>query len=121
VGTDLLYGAAVCSPAVMLGVQRGNVDILLFALVVLAVVVSTQRLRGWVWANALVFLAAVLKLFPILAAGFLVRRVRRGAPAAATAVVLAAFAVYVLATLGTIRAINRRCRRATCSASASAA
>jgi hypothetical protein len=60
-----------------------------------------------VWANALVFLAAVLKLFPIFAAGFLVRRVRRGAPAAATAVVLVAFGVYVLATLGTIRAIDR--------------
>lgn len=107
VKVGLLYGAAVCSPAVMLGVQRGNVDLLLFALVVLAVILSTRRLRGWIWANALVFLAAALKLFPIFAAGFLVRRVRRGAPAAATIAVLAGFAIYALATLGTIRAIDR--------------
>jgi hypothetical protein len=103
----LLYGAAVCSPAVMLGVQRGNVDLLLFALLALAVIVSTRRARGWIAANVLVFIAAVLKLFPIFAAGFLLRRVRRGAPAAATVAVVAGFAIYALATLGTIRAIER--------------
>ncbi len=39
----MLYGAALCSPAVMLGIERGNVDLLLFAIVTLAVVVARAR------------------------------------------------------------------------------
>jgi hypothetical protein len=79
----------------MLGVERGNVDILLFAFVVLAVLVSTRGLAGLVAADALVLLSAMLKLFPIFAIGFLVpRRTRR---AVSIAVVVGSFAVYAIA------------------------
>ena len=101
-GSGALYGAALCSPAVMLGVQRGNVDVAVFAVVVLAVMLS----GGIVVTAALVFLAAVLKLFPILAVGVLLRRPQRLAWAAAAAVV-AGFAIYVAATRHTIRELFR--------------
>ena len=44
-GSGALYGAALCSPAVMLGVQRGNVDLAVFAVVVLAVMLSREYRR----------------------------------------------------------------------------
>lgn len=101
-----LYGAALCSPAVMLGVQRGNVDLALFAVIVFAVLVSRRQLVGTLVADGLVLLAAVLKLFPILAVGFLVRRSQRVAWAGAAAV-LGAFAIDVVATRDNIRALLR--------------
>jgi hypothetical protein len=93
----LLYGAALCSPAVMLGVQRGNVDILVFALVVLAVLVRAN----WFLRAAIVLFAAVLKLFPLFALGFVVRRPSRQRLLAA-GLAAAAFAVYLLATWSTV-------------------
>src|SRR5581483_612019 len=54
-----VYGLALCSPAVMLGIQRGNVDLLLFALLVLAALLARRALVS----GALVFVAAVLRLF----------------------------------------------------------
>ena len=104
--TGAIYGAALCSPAVMLGIQRGNVDLAVFAVIVAAVLVSRRELVGTLVADALVLLAAVLKLFPILALGFLVRRSQRIAWAGA-AVVLGAFAMYVVATRDNIRALAR--------------
>jgi hypothetical protein len=101
----VVYGAAVCSPAVMLGVERGNVDIGLFALVVLAVIVY-RRSERLPWGHALILFAAILKLFPIFAAGVLVRE-RSKRSLIALGVVLAAFAIYCLAILGELRTIWR--------------
>ncbi len=85
-----LYAAALCSPAAMLGVERGNVDLTLFALVVAAVLLAGRRRLV---ASALCLLvAALLKLFPVFGVGYLLRRARR-----LGAAVLAAFAAYALA------------------------
>ncbi len=97
-----VYGLALCSPAVMLGVQRGNVDLLLFALLVAAALVAGRALV----AGVLVLVAAVLKLFPIFAVGLLLRRARRAAWLVGAAV-LAGFAIYAAGTLDTIREIRR--------------
>jgi hypothetical protein len=100
-----IVGIALCSPSVMLGVERGNVDLLVFAVVVAAVCVlrgSRSRRAGPV----LLLFAAILKLFPILASIVLLGlRGRRGRYA--FAVVVAGFGIYALATLGTIREIHR--------------
>jgi hypothetical protein len=91
-----IYAFALCSAASMLGVERGNVDLLLFALVVVAVLVSRRGLLGLVVADALVLSAACLKLFPIFAIGFTIpRRSRRALVSAG--IVIACFALYLLA------------------------
>jgi hypothetical protein len=95
-GTTVIYAVALCSGATMLGVERGNVDLLLFALVALAVLVSRRGLRGLIAADVLIWLAAALKLFPIFAIGFLARR-RTRAAVVSIAVVIASFALYALA------------------------
>jgi Glycosyltransferase family 87 len=104
VGTGLAYVLALCSPAVMLGVERGNPDLLLFPLVLGAVVVTTRTLGRQVATAALLVLVSFLKFYPVLAAGFLVRRATRASLAVA-AVVVTAFLVYVAATYHQIHEI----------------
>ena len=47
-GEGAVYGVALLAPATMLGVERGNVDLLMFALVVLGLLL----LRRSPWAGA---------------------------------------------------------------------
>lgn len=99
----LVYGAFLCTPAIMLGVERGNVDLLLFCLVALAAWLLPRASRGAASA-ALVLFAAVLKLFPIFALPLLLR-VRGRRRILTVAAVAVGFVVYALITLGTIRTI----------------
>jgi hypothetical protein len=94
-----VYALALCSPAVMLGVERGNVDLLLFALVLGAALLAQRNVRGLIAAGACMLLAAMLKLFPVFGIGFLLRRSARVA-----ALVLAGFAVYAIALHHQLRA-----------------
>ena len=71
-GPLLLVGAGLLSPAVLLGIERGNIDLVMFSLVCLAVVmVASLRFRGLAWLPIL--LAAMLKLYPVFAGIVLVR------------------------------------------------
>jgi hypothetical protein len=101
-----IVGIALCSPSVMLGVERGNIDLLVFAVVVAAVWLLWRSGRPGSGGPLLLLVAAILKLFPILASIVLLRSGgRRGRYA--FAVVVAAFGIYALATLGTIHEIYR--------------
>jgi hypothetical protein len=95
-----VYGAALIAPATMLGVERGNVDLLVFALVVLGLLL----VRRSAWAGAApIVLAGILKLFPAFAVVVLLRLRRRRPAALASIVVLG---VYALATLDDIRTLR---------------
>ena len=105
-GDALIYGLALCSPAVMYGVERGNVDIALFSLVAAAGLVVRRTRYGPPAASALILVAAVLKLFPIAAVGMLARLPRRAAVICVGSVV-GLFAVYAAATFRDIQTIER--------------
>jgi hypothetical protein len=76
----VLWSALVTSPSVMLGVNRGNVDLLLFAVLVVALVALARAGRGArILGCALVELAALLKLFPIFASAAVLQWRRRPA------------------------------------------
>jgi hypothetical protein len=102
----VLYGVALCSPAVMLGVERGNVDILIFALVVLAVILFRRSALSTGLAHALLLFAAILKLFPIFAIGVLLRQPRRRMLVGVGAVVVV-FAIYLFAIRSDLRTLAR--------------
>ena len=102
----LLYAAALCSPAVMLGVERGNVDILIFSLVALAVLVFRRSERSAILTHALLLFAAILKLFPIFAVGVLLRQPLRRAVLGLGAV-LAAFGLYAISIRTDLRTLER--------------
>jgi hypothetical protein len=100
IGGGLVYAAALLAPATLLGVERGNVDLLMFVLVVIGVLL----LRRSPWLAAIPITAAgVLKLFPATAVVMFARERRRWVAGAASVVVLLA---YVLATLHDIRTLR---------------
>lgn len=99
-GEGAVYGAALLAPATMLGVERGNIDLLMFALVVLGLLL----VRRSPWAGAVpIVLAGVLKLFPAFALAPFLRLRSRWPAALASVVVLGA---YAAATLGDIRTLR---------------
>lgn len=104
----LLWAALVTSPSVMLGVNRGNVDILLFAVLVGALVALTRRRGRWQAVGcALIEVAALLKLFPVFASAAVLHwRRRRALIAFGTLVaVFVAYAIAIRHELETIRRV----------------
>jgi len=66
---------AILSPAVMMGVERGNLDLLILALVgAAALTYEEQRAGRTSWAGVIIGLAIVLKLFPMFCVAVGVRR-----------------------------------------------
>jgi hypothetical protein len=64
----LFGGSLLCSPAFQLGVERGNTDLAMLVLVAAGLWLAGETTRGR-FAAGLWWLAAGLKLFPILALG----------------------------------------------------
>ena len=61
------YGFLLCSPAVMLGVERGNVDLLIFSLLVLTILLFQRHGTRSIWPYAVIMLCSLLKFYPIFA------------------------------------------------------
>lgn len=91
---------AVFSPAVLLGIERGNSDLGMLFLLALAVVVPRTT-----WAAGLVLLAFMLKLFPLAGVAALLGRPREEAMRA-IGVVLALAVLYLCYNLGDLLLIN---------------
>ena len=62
-----VYAILVCSPPVMQGVERGNVDFLIFSLLTLAVLLIRRRGTRSIWPYGVIMTCSLLKLYPILA------------------------------------------------------
>jgi hypothetical protein len=105
-GDAVLYAALICSPAVMLGVERANTDLIVFVLVFSGVVVARRQTRpAAALGHGLLLLAALLKLYPVLAWGGLLRRpVRRAVPGLVALSVV--FAAYLVAEREHFRAVR---------------
>lgn len=111
-GEAIVTAAALLSPAVMFGVERGNNDLVIFAIVALAV--TTMRARSGLLrfgSYALFLLAAVLKLYPVFAWTVLLRQERRHA-LVALAVTGVPMAAYLAATYDDLRLIGEATPRA---------
>jgi hypothetical protein len=91
--TAAVYVVALASPSVMLALERGNSDLLIFAMVAAAAVLSA---RGHVVGSAIALIAAiVLKLYPVGA--LLALRDRR-----AQAAIVIITAAYLVAIAGDV-------------------
>jgi hypothetical protein len=80
------------SPPVTLALERGNVDIFVVSLLVLAVM-NLERRRWAPLGLVLVSAAALMKLYPVVALSAAVGRVRRWQLAAALSLILGVFAM----------------------------
>jgi hypothetical protein len=103
----VLVAAALCSPAVMFAVERANMDLVLFSMMVLAVFAWQARSAVvQLLSPALVLAAAAAKLYGVFALpAFALTGHRRGRWIAATT--LALLAVYVAATADDIVKVAR--------------
>ncbi len=106
----LLFGAALLSPPIMLGVERGNIDILMFTVLILAGRALSRSRYGT--GTAILFTAGALKLFPIFGASAL-RQIPREWALRLGMVLALAFGVYVVVNLEDIRLIGAAVPRAT--------
>ena len=97
----VVYGIALCSPAVMFGVERGNPDLFVFA--VLAAALLLLGLGGLdAVAYVLLLVATFLKLYPVFAWGVLLQR---GRSLALGVGMVAALTLYVALTLAELRTV----------------
>jgi hypothetical protein len=107
-GEGIVAALAVCSPAVMLAVERANMDLVMFALLVLAV----AAWGGWnplrsIASPLLVLAAGVAKIYPAFGLGaFLATRDRR---AMLTAIACGiGFAAWAILTKDDLQAVAER-------------
>lgn len=100
----LWLSIATVSPAVLFAVERGNVDILILALVLLATLAQIHRFSGT--AGFLVGIATLLKLFPIGSSGLLL--VGRGRGIRGWIGLFATLAVGTILLVPELRAIGGR-------------
>ncbi len=101
----LLYGALICSPAVMLGVERGNNDLVIFVLLSLAGLgLAHGGVRKFL-SYALIGVCCVLKVYPVVALVVALRE-RPGVAATVLAVGAALFAFYVYSIRGDLLLIS---------------
>lgn len=98
----LIYGAAVASPAVLLAVERGNNDLVVFALCVVGLAaIQRSGSAGTALGVALILAATMLKLYPVFALVVLVPRTRLAV------VALAVAAIYAFLTLPDLALISQ--------------
>jgi hypothetical protein len=91
----LFWIVLLCSPPVLLALERANNDLLIFTLFTVAIgLTARSRVHG---GTAVIGIAAVLKLYPVVAGGVLLRRDGHKWLQAFGVLVLG-FAVYVMAT-----------------------
>jgi hypothetical protein len=109
----LLLGAVLLSPPVLLVIERGNTDALIYTLLVVSIMLWRSQNRAWrAFGRGMVLVAAIAKLYPILA---LVAFFRRGARSATVAggMIGVAFATYVVLTFRDLVLVLRGTPQAT--------
>jgi hypothetical protein len=104
-GEGAVYAATLLAPATLLGVERGNVDLFMFALVALGVLLV--RRSPWP-AAAPIVLGAILKIFPVFALAVFVRARSRWPALLASVVVFGAYAIATLDDIRTLRHVIPR-------------
>lgn len=76
--TSIIYIIAVLSPAVVLGVERGNTDLIIFIILALALLFLRRGRRVTdIVSCLLILLSSILKLFPIFAFSALLKEKRK--------------------------------------------
>ena len=107
--TASLVVGALLSPAVLLGIERANIDLFIFFLVALSIALARKSLA---LADGIIILATALKLFPIFGVTLLLRCSKKRFVGHAI-VVLAIACAYLIANLSDLRLISHATPRGT--------
>lgn len=104
-GDGALASLAILSPSVMMGVERGNVDLFILMLVGgAALVFKAQKLNRIFWAGTLISLGVLLKLYPMFCVALAARFYKRAILfAGALAIISLGYLVVIFRDLAFIR------------------
>lgn len=107
----IVYAVVLCSPAVMLAIERGNNDLLIATMLIVAAFLPTgeKEKEGWVAGiprYMLLLIASLLKLFPVAALVILFNTTKKRR-LLALGICFFLFALYVAYTIGDIRQIGK--------------
>ena len=106
----LYFALLVFSPVTMFAVERGNIDLLMFALLMGAVVLFQRKAQNG--PVVLIMLGAIAKLFPFLGVSLFLSLPKRKA-VTTIGISSAIFGLYLLLTLGDLRLISNATPRPT--------
>lgn len=103
----VVYALILCSPPVMLLVERGNVDIVIYSWlgVALMIIKNSRALIFRLCAYLLIFFWGVVKLFPIFGLAVIIKE-KRNLFLFLSAIFTTAFITYFLASIGQLKTIS---------------
>ncbi len=103
----IVYALILCSPPVMLLVERGNVDIVIYSWlgVALMIIKNSRALIFRLCAYLLIFFWGVIKLFPIFGLAVIIKE-KRNLFLFLAAIFTTAFITYFLASIGEMKTIS---------------
>ncbi len=102
----LIYSIALCSPSVMLAVERGNNDLIIFAILSISLLLINKQKPFWrLVSYSAILLAAILKLYPIFAFTVICKEKKKHAYILAS-FIAGCFGIYVLSALKDIKLIS---------------
>ncbi|WP_061431647.1 hypothetical protein [Microcystis aeruginosa] len=104
----VVYALILCSPPVMLLVERGNVDIVIYSWlgVGLIIIKNSRALIFRLCAYLLIFFWGVVKLFPIFGLAVILKE-KRNLFLFLSAIFTTAFITYFLASIGEMKTISQ--------------
>jgi hypothetical protein len=105
----VVYALILCSPPVMLLVERGNVDIVIYSWlgVALMIIKNSRALIFRFFAYLLIFFWGVIKLFPIFGLAVIIKE-KRNLFLFLAAIFTTAFITYFLASIEEMKTISQR-------------
>ncbi len=109
----LIYALILCSPSVMLAVERGNNDLIIFTLLAVSLLILKSRsiiLRAF--SYILVLFAAIVKLYPIFALLTCLKEKKRTFTFISLAILIA-FGIYVISEFESLNLVSHATPRAT--------
>jgi hypothetical protein len=104
----VVYALILCSPPVMLLVERGNVDIVIYSWlgVALMIIKNSRALIFRLCAYLLIFFWGVIKLFPIFGLVVIIKE-KRNLFLFLAAIFTTAFITYFIASIGEMKTISQ--------------
>jgi len=108
----LFYGIVLCSPPIMLAVETGNIDLIVFLVLGFTLLVSQLQHRFRAISYLLILFAGVLKYFPIAAIISTLKETKRRALLIFT-LCIASFSIYIAFTADEFILIHHQVQRST--------
>ncbi|WP_019487605.1 hypothetical protein [Kamptonema sp. PCC 6506] len=109
----LFYALILCSPSVMLAIERGNNDLIIFSILALSLLIMKNNAFIWRYFSYIIILfAAILKIYPIFALITCLKEKKRNFTFIFISIWIA-FGIYIITDLESFNLVSKTTPRAT--------